>query len=229
MKKMMLIMTALLLTAGVWAQSGKGNNRGPRKAKSNGTDRLFNQLNLTAEQQSKVDKMQADFRKEMQKLNKNDSMTVKNQREQREALSKAHRSNMESVLTADQKKQLEQLRKSNSGMGRGSRGPGKGNGDKQFEKMQEMLKLTPAQATAVQESRTKMQADMKAIRANDKLTQEERNTAMAKLREQEQANMKKILSAEQFTQWTDMRKQGRSNGKGNGNGNGKGRGQGRQG
>jgi Spy/CpxP family protein refolding chaperone len=71
---------------------------------------VFKNLNLTEEQKTKFKALNEEHRKQMAELKKNDQITVKEWRAKREALKKDHREKIQSLLTPEQKSQLEKSR-----------------------------------------------------------------------------------------------------------------------
>ena len=73
--------------------------------------RGLEKLNLTEAQKQQMKSINEEFRTKMQSLQKNDNILVKDQREQRKALITERKNRIAAILTAEQKSQLEQLRK----------------------------------------------------------------------------------------------------------------------
>src|ERR1700733_7998322 len=67
-------------------------------------------LNLTADQKAKLKAYNQSFRTQMDSLRKNEDITVKQSRDQEYALRQQRKANFESILTADQKAKLKQLK-----------------------------------------------------------------------------------------------------------------------
>ncbi len=70
----------------------------------------FKNLDLTADQQTKFKALNEENRKKMAELKKNDNITVKEWRSKMEAQQKDHRTKVQSLLTTEQKAQLEKAR-----------------------------------------------------------------------------------------------------------------------
>src|SRR5687767_9376865 len=67
-------------------------------------------LNLSEEQKTKFKTLQEENRKQMEELRMNENITVKEWRIKRETLRKEHREKVQSMLTNEQKMQLEKSR-----------------------------------------------------------------------------------------------------------------------
>src|SRR5882757_9205949 len=64
-------------------------------------------LNLSEEQKTKLKSMNQDLRKQAEELRKNDNLTVKEAREKWQALHQEHLSQLQSILTPEQRTQMQ--------------------------------------------------------------------------------------------------------------------------
>src|SRR5687767_5053202 len=105
MKKLVTVCAAMiLLVCGVVAQDV---NKPQSKHKGKHHNKNFvKELNLTDAQQAEVKKINADFKTKMSDLKKDESITVKEQREKKEALMKEHQEAFSKILTAEQNNKL---------------------------------------------------------------------------------------------------------------------------
>ena len=71
-------------------------------------------LNLTTEQSTKLATLNENFKSNLQSLQQNSSLSKEDKKEQMKSLMQKHKSEMESLLTADQKKQLKNSMKNRS-------------------------------------------------------------------------------------------------------------------
>lgn len=85
----------------------KGERQGRMNADRN-TGFWAKDLNLTDAQKAQMETLQQKFRTDMQALNKQENITVKEQRERREALANSHREAMQNILTPEQRAQMQQ-------------------------------------------------------------------------------------------------------------------------
>src|SRR5262245_27187253 len=108
--KKIIVCTFVLAVAiqGIMAQDVPDQKRETFRGRQH--KEAFQQLNLSEDQKAKFKSLNDDFRQQMQDLRKNDNITVKEWRAKMEALHKDHRTKMSSILTADQKAQLEKSR-----------------------------------------------------------------------------------------------------------------------
>jgi Spy/CpxP family protein refolding chaperone len=83
--------------------------------KENGRDDRFEEitkdLNLTPDQSAKMSSINASFRTSLQNIRQNSTLGENEKREQMKKLMKQHRSDMEALLTNDQKEQLKSRQK----------------------------------------------------------------------------------------------------------------------
>lgn len=159
----------------------------------------FKNLNLTDAQKQQMKADHESFKKQMQELDKNDNMTVKEYREKKDALHKAQKEKMMSMLTPEQKNQLEQNKKSRLAE-REARDA------KRMEKMKTNLGLTDDQVAKIKTSRESIRTQMNAIREDDKLSSTEKKEKLMALKEQHKNSIKQYLTPEQISKMEEMKK-----------------------
>ncbi|MCY7422501.1 MAG: hypothetical protein LH478_12255 [Chitinophagaceae bacterium] len=108
MKRIFVTMLALILTAGAFAQSdnAKANKAKKEWKQKNKGDRkdMMKDLNLTESQRTQMKSLNEDFKNKMQSLKDDKSLSADQLKQKRLQLTKAHRANIENILTSDQKK-----------------------------------------------------------------------------------------------------------------------------
>ncbi|MEO5562921.1 MAG: hypothetical protein ABIR18_05785 [Chitinophagaceae bacterium] len=190
MKKIIVCVFVLAVAIqGINAQDQPKENR--EKHRNRHHDNAFQHLNLTEDQKAKFKSMNDEFRKQTQDLKKNDNITVKDWKGKMETLRKDHRTQMQSILTKEQKTQLEkgkQERKSRHEESAGAR----------MDKMKSRLNLSDDQAAQLKKNRTEMSGKMKAIRENQSLTDDQRKEQARDLKKKNSESFKKILTEEQL-------------------------------
>jgi len=203
MKKLIVsLMIAAFAAITVQAQEIPDRKRGESKRVEK--ERMFNKkelatLNLTEEQKGKMKSINQDLRKQMEDLNKQDNITVKESREKREALRKDHQAKFQSILTQEQKVQMEKDKEAR-------KAKAKEFGEKRAARMKEELKLTEEQSAKMAESRKQVGEKMKAIRENGSLTSEQKREQSKELMKKQKENMKSILTEEQLQKMKENRK-----------------------
>ncbi len=156
-------------------------------------------LNLTEEQKTKMKSMNEHFRKQSEELRKQDNITVKESREKMEALRKDHHAKFQSILTAEQKAQIQKDKEAR-------KIKAKEYGKKRQEKMKEELNLTEEQSAKMAESRKASMEKIKAIRENGSLNDEQKKEQVKELMKKQKESMKSILTEEQLQKMKEKRK-----------------------
>jgi Spy/CpxP family protein refolding chaperone len=94
--------------------SARGNRDGFRGQKGAGGERgaeFAKELNLTADQKTRMQQIRTDFRSKMEAVRNNSALTQEQKRTQFQALSKAQQEQMKSILTKEQIEKMQSLRK----------------------------------------------------------------------------------------------------------------------
>ncbi len=148
-------------------------------------------LNLTEEQKAQFKTQRETFRKQLEELKKNDGITVKESRMKMEALRKENKEKTEKILTKEQKAKLENIKTE-------GRAKHEAMGKERGTRMKTELGLSDEQAAKLEKSRASVAADMKAIRENKSLTDEQKREQMKELGKKQKENMKSVLTEEQL-------------------------------
>jgi Spy/CpxP family protein refolding chaperone len=176
-------------------------DRKHQKHKGRHHKEAFHQLNLTEDQKAKFKTLHQDFRKDMQELKKNDNITVKEWNSRKENLHKAHRTQMQGVLTTEQKAQLEKVKKDRHA----SRKAGH---EARSEKMKTRLGLSSEQVEKMKQSRSDMAAQMKALHENKSLNEDQKKEQVKELRKKQKESFRSILTEEQLKKLHEKQKRG---------------------
>jgi Spy/CpxP family protein refolding chaperone len=213
MKKMILGLAALVMVSASFAQPtpgeyGKGRQHEMRN--HHGGANMFEKLNLTDTQKAQVKSINEDFRKQMKDLESKENITVKEQRDRKDALRKAHQDKIQALLTADQKTQLYQL-KADGEKRRAEMS------EKHLSMLKEKLSLTDAQVSTIKSKQATTKSKMDAILRNDALQGSERKDQMTALREEMKKNVESVLTPEQKTKMEELRKENHEKMKSRGN------------
>lgn len=156
----------------------------------------FKNLNLSEDQKAQFKALNEEHRKQMSELQKNDNITVKEWNSKKDALRKDHREKMQSLLTTEQKAQLEKskLERRAKMEERAKARPDRYRSDK----MKTSLGLTDEQSAKLNSNRTAMQEKMKAIREDKSLNDEAKKEQVKELMKKQRENMRSILTEEQL-------------------------------
>jgi Spy/CpxP family protein refolding chaperone len=151
----------------------------------------FEKLNLSEEQKAKFKSLNTDYHKQLQDLKKKDDITVKDQKSRLKALRDDHKAKLQSVLTSDQKAQMQKMRQ--EGMEKR-----KVNSEERMQKMKTNLGLTDDQVAKMKAGRTETAEKMKALHADKSLSDEQKKEQFKELRKKQQDSMKSILTEDQM-------------------------------
>ena len=179
-----------------------GQRRGPEQARRQGMIGGIGSLNLTEAQKQQMKQVNDDFRQQMQDLNKNENITVKEQREKREALTQQHKANIQNILTAEQRQQLEEKKKSYKEKG------AKGNnvkGDDRGDNFRQ-LNLTDAQGVKIKAVNEEFRTKVQAIQKNASLSAEQKKVQREAAQQQHTAAIKAILTQEQTAKLEELKR-----------------------
>jgi Spy/CpxP family protein refolding chaperone len=197
MKKVLIPLIALLaLTVSVNAQDKMGK-KGHHHKHQKGM--MAKELNFTDAQKAQAKAINEDSRKKMQELNKNESITVKEQRDRRAAIQKERKTKMDGLLTAEQKTKMAQLK--------AERKVKKEEGyAKRLDKMKTNLSLSDEQVTKLKNQRAATQAKAEKIKNNESLSREQKKEQMMTLKTEAKDQHNKILTPEQLKKKEEMKK-----------------------
>lgn len=131
MKKLALGIMAVAISFASMAQSDTAKHRGQYKGahkefKQRGGREFGENLNLTEAQKSQVKTLNENFRNQMKALREDQSLSDEARKEKARALKTQHKSQIQALLTPEQKKQWEEQK----GQGRGKNHGFKGKGGK---------------------------------------------------------------------------------------------------
>ena len=195
MQKRILIfmLSALMVTGMSWSQSTESPATTAKAQR--GAARIFQQLDLTADQRAKVQSILQSERSQVQALRSNTSLTNEQKKQQIRELRKTDHQQLLSVLTPEQQAKLKQLHSEHKGRSAGFRA-GRG-----FQ----ALNLTEQQKEQLKPVFQTTRQQMQALRSDTTLTAEQRREKMKEIRQSEMTQMKSILTPEQQQQLQQMR------------------------
>jgi Spy/CpxP family protein refolding chaperone len=198
MKKVLIPLIALLaLTVSVNAQDKMGKKGHHHHKHEKGM--MAKQLNFTDAQKAQAKAINEDSRKKMQELNKNESITVKEQRDRKAAILKERKTKMDGLLTAEQKTKMTQL-KAEQKVKHEERYA------KHLDKMKTNLNLTDEQVAKLKTQRTANHAKAEKIKNNESLSREQKKEQMMALKAEAKEQHNKIFTAEQLKKRDEMKK-----------------------
>jgi Spy/CpxP family protein refolding chaperone len=159
----------------------------------------MDQLNLTQSQKDQLKASHENYRKQLQELNKNESITVKEFRDKKYALKKQQKTDFLALLTPDQKTKLDQLKQQRQQQHEMMAA-------KHLDKMKLKLNLTDDQVAQIKANRENIHSKIKAIKDNDNLSRTEKKEQLETLRNEKKDSFKKILTPDQLNKLEEMKK-----------------------
>jgi protein CpxP len=197
MKKITVLLLAFVIaTSAAFAQQKRDAKNQYKKHKHD----LMQQLNLSDQQKQQAKQYKEEYKKQMIELNKNENITVKEQRDRKEALRKQQKAKMENLLTAEQKTKRNQLKAEQKAKAEEQYA-------KRLDKMKSKLNLTDGQVNTMKEQRTAMQARLKSIKENEALSRIEKKEQLMALKATAKEQHKKIFTADQLQKIETMKKE----------------------
>lgn len=197
MKKVLIPLIAFLaLTVSVNAQHkmGKGKHH-----QQHHKGMMAKELNFTDVQKEQAKTINEDARKKMHELNKNESITVKEQRDRKAAIQKEKKAKMDGLLTAEQKAKQTQLRAEHKAKKEAGYA-------KRLDKMKTNLNLTDEQVAKLKTQRTANHAKAEQIKKNESLSREQKKAQMMALKAESKEQNSKIFTPEQLKKKEEMKK-----------------------
>ena len=188
MKKTIAVLTATLFGLFVMAQppmQGKHGHFAPGKENRGRMHKgdILKRIELTDAQKAEWQKIQKEHRQAMKSLMENEQISVKEQRDRLFDLSKAHKKQIDALLTPAQREQLKAAMNLQKAKMEAKRAQG-------FERMSTRLKLSTEQQEAIKQEQVKLKNTLEAIRADKDA---ERSTVQQKVK-QAMENHKKAIA-----------------------------------
>ncbi len=202
---------AFILTVSAIAQSTDNNTANKKWRKRDFGQKQFknganlDSLHLSDDQKRQIKPINESFRQQMKDLNKQGSITVDEQKQKREALIKEHKEKVSAILTPSQREQVANYTKDFK-KGRQSRG-----GGDRFSKLTKDLNLTTEQSAKVASINTTFRTNLKNLRINTSLTENEKKEQMKSRMKQHKSDMEAVLTNDQKEQLKSLQKN-RTNG-----------------
>ena len=197
MKKVLIPLIALLaLTVTTNAQNKMGKQKHHQHHQKG---MMAKQLNFSEAQKTQAKAINEDSRKKMQELNKNESITVKEQRDRKAAIQKERKTKMDGLLTAEQKAKQTQLRTDHKAKKEASYA-------KRLDKMKTNLNLSDEQVTKLKTQRAATHAKAEKIKNNESLSREQKKEQMMALKSEAKNQHNKIFTPDQLKKREEMKK-----------------------
>ena len=160
---------------------------------------MAKELNFSEAQKKQAKLNHQDFRAKMQELNKNESITVKEQRDRKDALIKEQKAKMDALLTPEQKTKMAQLKADR-------KAKHEEHYAKHLDKMKTKLGLTDNQVAQLKAQREGMRSKFKSIKENESLSREQKRDQLMALKAEAKEQHKKIFTPDQLKKMEEMKK-----------------------
>jgi Spy/CpxP family protein refolding chaperone len=186
MKKVLIPLIAFLaLTVNAHAQDKMGKKANQHHKHEKGM--MAKELNFTDAQKAQAKAINEDSHKKLQELNKNESITVKEQRDRKAAIFKERKTKM-TQLKAERKVKKEE------------------GYAKRLDKIKTNLSLTDEQVAKLKNQRAATLAKAEKIKNNESLSREQKKEQMMTLKTEAKAQYDKIFTADQLKKKEEMKK-----------------------
>lgn len=198
MKKLLIPLIAIFAftaTAGAQDKMGKKGHHHHKHQKG----MMAKQLNFSEDQKKQAKAINEDFRKKMQDLNKQENITVKEQRDRKASILKERKAKMDGLLTAEQKTKLTQLKAER-------KAKKEEHYTKRLDKMKTTLSLTDDQVVKLKSQRAATMAKAEKIKNNESLSREQKKEQMMALKAEAKEQHNKIFTPEQLKKKEEMKK-----------------------
>lgn len=201
MKKILSGLIAVAFAFGATAQTGEkteGNtqheNRLHQRFEQNPQrfDKIAQKLNLSEDQKTRMKTANETFAQQMKALNQNENITVKEQKERRQAIVSQHQTQIDAILTTEQKSKMQEL-KGSFRPGRNDKGMVRGDRMDRFKS----LNLTDEQQNRMKTINEDFKTRIQSVQNNSSLTDVQKKEQLKSLHEQHANDIKSLLTPEQ--------------------------------
>ena len=197
MKKVLIPLIAIFaLTFTASAQNKMGQKKHHNQHQK---DMMAKQLNFSDAQKAQAKTINADYRKQMQELNKQENITVKEMRDRKAVIQKEKKAKMEGLLTVEQKGKMQQMKADH-----------KAKQDymyaKRLNKMKANLNLSDEQVAKLKTQRASTHAKAEKIKNNESLSREQKKEQMMALKADAKDQHNKIFTPGQLKKMDEMKK-----------------------
>ena len=190
---------AALVVATIQAQDTRDREHGNRQMMNrHHRGEPFKNLNLTEDQKAQFQALNEEHRTQMAELRKNDNITVKEWNSKKEALQKDHREKIQTLLTPEQRTQLEKEKlERKAKMEERSK--------VRMDKLKTDLGLSDEQLVKLKSERAAAQGKIKVIREDKSLDDQAKKEQVRELMQKQKESMRSILTEEQLKKLDEQR------------------------
>lgn len=202
MKRIILGMLATTIAFSTMAQKteSKSTPKESVEAKSKLNDKKLEQLNLSAEQKEKMKAINAVFKKNMDALKSNTTISDNDKKLKRAEMIKDHKSQIKSILTPEQQEKAKEIRKEVRDEKLESEKKGR------IEHFTKELNLSPDQSQKIEAINASFKQKMTAVKNNATLSEEQKKEQIKSLMQGHKADIESVLTDAQKEQLKKLKK-----------------------
>jgi Spy/CpxP family protein refolding chaperone len=161
---------------------------------------MSRQLNLSDEQKQQMKSINEDFRTKMKELDKNEDITVREWKQKKADLMKAHRTAIQNMLTPEQKAKMKQAKEMASARMRQM-------SEKRLDKMKVNLNLSEDQVAKIKSLSEDLKSQIKTIHENNSISTEDKRDQVIAAVKQHKQDFNNVLTQEQLNKLEELRKE----------------------
>jgi Spy/CpxP family protein refolding chaperone len=206
MKRTMIVLGALMMLSSLIFAQKKERPHGQREGH---LERLKTELSLSDAQYASIKGINKKYAEQFSQIRKDSVTTRKDKHTTLKGLREKRQSEINSVLSPEQKTKLETLKKQRAEKRKEHQ---KARAEKHGAQMINKLSLTDDQAAKLKAENKSFFEKVLALRSSN--NKEANKAEMKKLRKDHEDAVKSILTTEQFSKWKDMRKEAKIKRKG---------------
>lgn len=197
MKRILTSAFVILLTIGAAQAQTTGTEKNKHHKKEQ--KMRHDDLDLTADQKTRLKAINKDFKAQSDELNKQDNITVAEMKLRKEALHKSHQAQVETILTTEQKDQLAKKKTEWKGKESIKKEKERTTGsERRGDKLEKELNLTLDQQAKMTKIRTEYKSKFDAVRTDASLSRDVKKDRMKELMQAQQEQLKTVLTKDQI-------------------------------
>lgn len=201
MKKVSILLASLVICFSSLAQDG--HRKSPEERAEHMTEKLKTELNLSAEQTTAIEKINATYLADMHAIKDNSELQEEQKKEALKDLRKNWKDSVQAQLTDEQKVKMEELKEERKEMRKLT--PAE-KAEMKTAKMKEELGLSEEQTQQVRELNRKVADKIEAIRNDDNMDPEKKKEFIQGNRKDYKRVLSTILTEEQLKKYEELKK-----------------------
>ena len=167
---------------------------------------VYEQLNLTADQKSKLQALREEHKRQLSELRTNNQLSAAEKQERKKLLHRQFRSKSQEVLTPSQRQQLAKIRKESRSKSKEGNDGWRKEGSK-GKNLHQQLNLSAEQQQQIAKVRAEFKNKLTSIRNDNSITHDQKRTKLHDIRKQQREQMKSFLTSDQIEKLKELRQQ----------------------